>query len=498
MVHRMFSWLGRRKPKPEPAAAPAAASRQPDLPRADTLDAPPAPPVSKPGFTNPDTDLPHADDAEPAAPASEPAATSKPGLPQPEAIAAEPASSAPKPGAASQEPHSPPPDAVATVSASGPAQPNADAVRIQIEALIAETRFAEADSLFARLPPDLGEEWHARAGLTLARRRADHATALACATRLQAFTPSTPLAYVAASQALRALGRPRDALAHAEAGLNQFPKAPGLLTEAAQAAEAAGDADRAHAHLAALRAAQPKSPEGYVRAVQLSLRKQQPDTARTLIDAGLAAFPDDRQLRLAAARRAVAGQAWAEAAGHWAVLTNRFPEDAALTLEAATSLIGPRPGRRKRLPGVLTQLATLRERFPDFIPAYAAEISALRAAGRLEEAETACRSWQQRFPASQEIALACARVAEEQSRPGDAVALLQAARARTDPDPKLEAAYIRSLGLAGEAEAAERAAQAALQRFPQDVRVIRQHKALAAKAGNQAEVAARAPRPAEQ
>ncbi len=445
MVLRMLSWLGLRKPKPAPT--PELTQQHP----------------------NPASAEPH-----PPEPTHE--------------LGPEPAASQPDPAAhhGAAEPNT-------------PAPPGADTIRTQLEGRIAEARFAEAETLFAQLPPDLDQDWYVRAGLTLARRRADHPQTLAYATRLQASPSSaSPLAYSAASQASRALGRPQEALAVAEAGLNRFPKAVGLLQEAAQAAEAAGNTDRAYTALAALRAAQPKSAEGHIRAVQLSIRKRQPEITRTLLEEGLAAFPNDRNLRHAAARRAVGHQSWSEAAAHWTVLTARFPDDAPLALEAAVSLIGPRPGRPERLPQVFAQLAALRQRFPDFAPAYAAEITALREAGRFDEAEAKGQPWRQRFPVSQDLAIACARVAEEQGRPGEAAAMLEAARAHTAPNPLLEAAYIRSLSLAGEDEAAEHAADAALARFPQDIRIAKQHVALAAHRGDRADAAARASRLARQ
>ncbi len=477
MVPRMLSWLGLRKPKPtpQPAIAPEA----------------PAPGATVSAATAPGATTPHA---------------AAPDETAPEAIAQEhptqeAAHLAPNREPAPTQPDLDPTHPIAGHTAPQPdptqAPPPANTQRTELESLIAEARFAEAETRFALLPPDLEQEWYVRAGLALARRRADHTQALAYATRLQALTPSTPLAYAAASQALRALARPREALAAAEAGLQNFPKATGLLQEAAQAAEAAGNTDRAYATLAALRAAQPKSSEGYVRAVQLSLRRRHPEITRTLLAEGLATFPDDRSLRLAAAREAAGNQAWPEAAAHWSALTTLFPEDASLALEAALSVIGLRSGRLERMPQVLAGLAAVRRRFPDFAPAYAAEIKVLREAGRLDEAEAKGKPWRERFPASQDVAMACARVAEEQGRPEEAVRMLEAARAGAEPGPLLEAAYLRSLSLAGQDEAAERATDAALVRFPQDIRIIRQHVTLASRRGDSAEAAARARRLAQ-
>lgn len=293
--------------------------------------------------------------------------------------------------------------------------PNSEDTRTELEALIAASRFGEADAIFARLPPDLAQEWYVQAGLSLARRRADHPETLKFATCLQTFSPSSPAAYSSASFALRALKRPTEAAEAAEAGLQHFPKAAGLLTEAALAAEAEDNTERAYSRWADVRAVQPKSSNGHVGAVQLSMRRQQPDVTRALLEEGLAAFPNDRRLRLAAARHAVRSQLWAEAATHWNVLTTAFPDDPALALEAATSSTGPRQGRNKRMAQVSAQLAGLQQRFPDFVPIYTAHVKALREAGNLDEAEAKGQLWRQLFPDDVDLAKACARVAEDRA-----------------------------------------------------------------------------------
>ena len=370
---------------------------------------------------------------------------------------------------------------------------NTGAASDVLNALIAAARFAEADEIVRHLFPVLeSQEWFVRLALTLSRRHTDHARTLDHANRIIALCPTIPLGYGAASQALRALDRPDEADAVAAQGVENCPQAPALLVEAAQAAQAAGNMELAYARWADLRTLKPESAEGYLGAIQLSMRKQQPDVTRTLLEEGLAAFPNDRKLRVIAARNATRALLWAEAAAHWDALLALVPDNPNLALEAVTSFIGPRLGRRQRMPEVFRKLAAHHERFPNFAPAYAAHIGALREVGRLDEADTLGQAWRVRFPLHQELAIACARVAEEMGRSGDAASILKPIRARSEPTLAMDVAYLRALSLSYQDEAAERVCQEALARHPQNMRIIDQYVALATRRGDFAEAAARA------
>jgi tetratricopeptide (TPR) repeat protein len=134
----------------------------------------------------------------------------------------------------------------------------------------------------------------------------------------------------------------------------------------------------------------------------------------------------------------------------------------------------------------------MHERFPDFVPAYAEHLRALREANRLEDAETLGTAWLARFPDNVALATASARVAEDRGYPGQAVARLAAVRDRTAMTPRLEANYIRALSLAGQNALAEQTCAAALERFPADFNITEQYLALATRNGDFAEAARRA------
>ncbi len=179
------------------------------------------------------------------------------------------------------------------------------------------------------------------------------------------------------------------------------------------------------------------------------------------------------------------------------MLTTLFPEDAPLAVKGTMAFIGPRAGRGKRMPKVFAQLAALQQRFPDSASAFAAWVRAMREVGRLDEAETCGRSWREQFPESEELALACSRVAEDQGRYADALVILESARSRVEPTLAFELTFLRCLSLTGQDAAADRATDAALVRFPENISVIEQYVALATRRGDFAEAAMRADRMAQ-
>jgi tetratricopeptide (TPR) repeat protein len=374
----------------------------------------------------------------------------------------------------------------------------ADASRAELEALIAAQRFDAAEALFDTLPDSLAtEEWYPMAGLRLAQRANDRARLLRHSAQLRDVAPHLPKGYGVASFVLRLQGRAAEAEAIAAAGLLACPKAPGLLREAAEVASANGNDALALQRWEALRALTPKSPEPLLGAARLSIRRGQPGEARRYLLEALAVAPEDRAVLVLAARTATNMLFWDEASTHWQTLMRLFPDSAEIALEAATSFIGPRRGRDRRLPRVLAQFEAMHERFPDFVPAYAEHLRALREANRLDDAEALAGIWLERFPGNLALATAAARVAEDRGQPDLAVARLEAVRTisierGTPVTPRLEANYIRALSLAGQMALAEEICAAALERFPGDYTVIEQYLALATRTGDFTESSKRA------
>jgi tetratricopeptide (TPR) repeat protein len=329
-----------------------------------------------------------------------------------------------------------------------------DGPRVVLQALVALGRREAAENLLATLPPALQEqEWVLQARLQTARRSGHaHAEAdaqAAIAARLRQIAPSNPLGHSWAIAAARDAGQLDQAETLAQAAIQASPDSADVWRQAALVAQARKQEELAYQRWETLRTRFPKSPAGFIGAVELSLALQQPAVTESLLGPALEKFPNNRDLLTAAARLAVRGRKWAEAAVRWQEVIDRSPDDPAVALAAAMSFIGPQAGRQKRLPAVLRRLEAIHERFPDFVPAYAAHINALREAKRSEEAEALGAQWAARFPADPTLAIARARIAEDLGRPADALAWLEAARAAGKPTPPLEAATIRALSLAG-------------------------------------------------
>ncbi len=362
-----------------------------------------------------------------------------------------------------------------------------------VTALLALRQTRPAQDILAALPATAARlAWVHAARVQVAIQHHDHAGVLEQAALLRAAAPFNPFGYLAACTSLRTLGRGAEAEALVQQALTACPNRMDVHQEAALVAEAAGRYDLALARWAEVRALSPGSPQGYLGAIKCSRRCAQPGLTEQLLADAVAAFPRNRLLLLAAARMAAGRQRWGEADEHWTSLAELVPNDPSLQVEAATSLIGPPPGRKRRLPEVLRRLDAVHDRFPDYCPAYTAHLAALREARSFDEAEACGRAWGGRFPADQALAMMRARLAQDVGRTGDAVAVIESVRALTPASAELEAAYVRALSLAGRDEAAERAVAEACAKVGDDARLLAEHVRLATRRGDLDEAVRRA------
>ncbi len=355
----------------------------------------------------------------------------------------------------------------------------------EIEALLASGQAGEADRLFAALPAALaGEEWVATLGLKIAMRLGDDTRAMRHALQLRQNCPGNPRGYASGSFLMRRQGHLEEAEAIVKVGLEHCPNALGLLREAAELAVAAGAHELAEARYERMRECAPRHSIGYTGAIRVSMRQHKPKLTKRLLAEGLAKFPDDREMLQIAAREASRALLWEEAGRLWERLLALCPDDPHVALDAAIAFIGPRGGRKKRLPGVLRQLERVHEKFPDFVPAYGEHIRTLREAGRIDEAETMADAACARFPADHALAMAAARVAEDRGHHDLALARLEQARGATAPGARLEAEYARALSLAGRMDEADRVCAAAMALFPGNFKLVEQYVALATRKGD--------------
>jgi tetratricopeptide (TPR) repeat protein len=369
--------------------------------------------------------------------------------------------------------------------------------RYTITALLGLDRKLEAQNAFRDLSLDPGqhtlhrEEWFLMLGIKIGMQRADYAIVALYAIALREVSPDNVAGYVGGAAALRELERPQEAEAVALAGIERHPDAPFLWKELALAAQDMNQTDLAYERWAEMTRRFPKSAAGYVGALGLSTKLGQPTMSQKIVTEALAAFPHNPFILGAAARLALRSNRTEQATEHWQTLIETAPDDPAIPLAAAMSLMRRRRGRSKRLPDVLRRLEKMHRDFPDYAPAYTAHLTVLREAVKIGEAVKLAASCAERFPDDQDLAIARAMIAEEQERYTAALSIIADVR-RTTPTATCEAAYVRALCMAGRMEDAEAACQAALQDFPSDPPILTEHVRLATREGDWAEALRRA------
>jgi tetratricopeptide (TPR) repeat protein len=370
--------------------------------------------------------------------------------------------------------------------------------RLCLEAQLELGMAAEAEAVLRDLPPAAAEtKWAVRAREALAAGAVSAAAATA---------PSTPgdapkavpepaadagpepgpevAGEIATAQSLLSQQQLDAAEAAIAAILQRYPHHPPALRLGATVAEQRGNLDQALERWSTMRARAPRSPLGYVGALRCLRRFGRLDLTAPVLEAGRDALWDNAEFVAVAAQTVAAGKVPEQAEMWWQRAMTLVPDNPQYALSAAVALSGTRKGRRQRLPKVLARLEEHHTQFPDFIPAYAAHIDALRMMDRLNEAESLSAEWRARFPDNIPLALARAGLLEQQERFDDALADISALHARLDASPELEAALIRTLSCAGRHDEAEQRCAAARAADPRDRRLWAEYARLASRRGD--------------
>jgi tetratricopeptide (TPR) repeat protein len=301
---------------------------------------------------------------------------------------------------------------------------------------------------------------------------------------LQAARTESVETLAATAAGLRVRRRFAEAEALAERGTKRFPGSLLIWRERALAAHGMQHYDTAYECWAEIRRRFPRSSAGFRGALNMSQALRHLDMTDRLLAEGLASFPQDVQMLTQAAQTAARAGRLLEASRHWRALADLSPDDPAPQLAAATCLVGPKAGLDDRIPEVLRLLATLRARFPDYVPAYAAELDALRAAGRLDEAAERGRLWAERFPAEPVLAASRAQLESARDRPDAAYACIEAARANGARSGQMDALAVMYLALADKVSEAEALAERALAQYPDDADLLNEYVQLAIRRGD--------------
>lgn len=363
------------------------------------------------------------------------------------------------------------------------------AMRLQLDALVALSRSAEAQAVLDELPPAHRDApWAARARAALQVAPPEAVPALEAAPEPVTVSEA---ALVADAQSLLSENRVDDASAMIGSCLRRYPASIAAMRVAAEIAERRGCMDEALARWADIRAAAPRSPSGYMGALRCLRRFGRLELGRPILAEGREKLWDNADFSAFAGQYTAAAKLLAEADEWLQRAVYLSPGDPHVALSAAIVLSGPRKGRKQRMPTVLARLDEHHETFPDYAPAYAAHIDALRNAGALDEADRRSTEWCARFPDDLDLAFARAGLHEEQGRFNEALQDVTALRARGHASPDLEATYIRALSCAGQHDEAERVCAAARAASPRDRRFWLEYAHLASRRGNWEQCAAR-------
>jgi tetratricopeptide (TPR) repeat protein len=300
-----------------------------------------------------------------------------------------------------------------------------------------------------------------------------------------------PAALIAQANALARSSQMSAAVAAITELLAALPNHQAVLRAAANIAEQAGDMAGALQRWEDLRTKLPESPLGYVGALRTLRHFGRLDLSAPILQAGMAKVGSHRDFIVMAAQVARATKNPKGASALWQRAVELTPDNPQYALQAAVAPIGPRQGRRKRMPAVLQALEDHHRRFPGFAPAYAAHIDALRELRRHDEAKTLALKCCNDFPGELKLAVAAAGVFEDAKDFDGALAIVARVHAQAGGAADAEAAYVRALSVAGQNEAAEAACAQARAAHPKDRRLWLEYARIASRRADWDECVAR-------
>jgi tetratricopeptide (TPR) repeat protein len=196
---------------------------------------------------------------------------------------------------------------------------------------------------------------------------------------------------------------------------------------------------------------EPEDPAGYLGAAHALEYSGRLDEAERLLTKAVERFPTHAPAAIASAALANRRRLWPEALRRWQVVRERFPDDAAGFLGKANALRGAGhlaeaeallceavqrfpeheaiavayaslASQRRDWPEALHRWAAVKTKFPKNADGFLGAANALRAAGRLDEAELLLSEAARRFPDHAGIAVAGAAAASERRDWAEALA----------------------------------------------------------------------------
>jgi tetratricopeptide (TPR) repeat protein len=307
--------------------------------------------------------------------------------------------------------------------------------------------------------------------------------------------PERPAGYIGAAVALRELGRFNEADALLGQAIERFPHDSGPLVGWAALAHGQADWTAAAQRWGTIRARFPREALGYSLGVVALRALGRTAEAELVLATAIQHFPDEGRLRFEYAVAAAERADWPAAAERWEALRARFPEQpggyiggadalsAQGRLEEAEALLteavtrfpedqrsavehGWSANHRRDWPEAVRRWEAVRQRYPDEVAGYCGAAQALRQLHRLDEAEAVISDAMQRLPASSEVYVEHAWIAQDIRDWPEAARRWERVRER---QPDHVAAYAiagEALAQAGRFDEAEALVAEARQRFP--------------------------------
>ena len=327
--------------------------------------------------------------------------------------------------------------------------------------------------------------------IAAAEGRGDWQAVVDAAASLRIEAPDRQEGYRGAASALRRLSRLQEAQDLVSIAHQKFPVSSADLRNKAKLLFQRREFDAALDVWAEFRQLFPDQEAGIVGAIRVARSAGRQELLQQLIDDGRAQFPNGTMLLRTLADIESRNGSVELAGKQWANLTSLASDNPSIALAAALAPLTPTRGPRGRFKAALDQIEAVKERFPDYIEAYIAQLNIHRRCKRLDRAAKLATKACTKFPDSVALSLAHITILEEQGHVGEAKEKVIILRSNNKPDPVIERAYVQSLSRVSQFDAAESVCLKAIASFPENVDLLVEFATIALRRGDWTEALSR-------
>ena len=257
-------------------------------------------------------------------------------------------------------------------------------------------------------------------------------------------------------------------------------KAPAAIKVAAMAAHGRADYDAALALWAEFRLQAPDKEDGFAAAIHTAKAAGRDDLVQSLLQDGIARFPDDAE----SLREEAESPSWEAADSRWTTLIKAPPSDRKAELAAALSPLKQKAAGKRRFKVMLSRIEAVEARYPDYAKAFVAHLSVLRRMERFDKAARLARKFRKQFPSDYKLALSHIAILDAQKEYGPALAIIAGLRDGAKPLAAVEILYIQALSRLDRLDDADAACAHALTAFPDNAGLMREYAVLATRRGD--------------